>query len=418
MAGAPPRPTMVSTDNRHRFSAGATAGRRWSLTAPGALVFAIMFTLESLARATLTTITALQAYDLLGDKGKVNLLYGAVYAVALTTSFAIPDLIRRFRRRWVYSLGVLLTILAALLLTAGSLPGQIGGMLSIAIAGSATGVTLQLYMLDYIQRRDFVFSEPLRLVFSAAAWGAGPFLGVWLNRRFGMGAGQALSAASAVLLLAYFWYLRMTENPAVAAATRPPPRPLANIRRFLAQPRLRLGWFIAFGRSCWWSMFFVIPPLYLTDALGPERGALWGGLLVSAGNALLVVTPLVGRIAARHGIRRPILAAFAGLGGFTVLAAAFLDRPALVGGCLLAAAACAVVLDALGNIPFVRAVRPLERPQMATVFRSYADLSSLVPPAVFSLLLLPTDNVGLVFAASGAFALVVGWTARHLPRGM
>lgn len=409
---------MVSIPGKSAKSAKGPFGLNWSLTTPGAVVFAVMFTLESLSRATLTTITVNQAYLLLSDKSAVNLLYSCVYATTLCVSFAIPDLIRRFRRRWVYSLGVLLTLAAALLLSAGTLAGQIGSMLSYALAGSITSVTLQLYMMDYIQRRDFILSEPLRLVFSAAAWGAGPFLGVWLNQNYGGGTAEVLSGASAVLLLGYFWYLRMTENPAVAAATRPPPRPLASIRRFLAQPRLRLGWFIAFGRSSWWSMFFVIPPLYLTDALGTENGHYWGGLLVSAGNILLVITPIIGRIAVRHGIRRPIMAAFAGLGGFTILAALMVRSPLAVGLCLLAGAVCAVILDALGNIPFIRAVRPLERPQMATVFRSYADLSSLMPAAVFSLLLLAFDDIAVVFAASGLFALAVGWLARHLPRGM
>ncbi len=259
---------MVSAPLRSARTTKGSPGLNWSLTTPGAVVFAVMFTLESLARATLATITPLQAYELLGDKGTVNLLYTGVYATTLCVSFAIPDLIRRFRRRWVYTLGVVMLIAAALLLSAGTLAGQVGGMLSVALAGSMTSVTLQLYMMDHIQRRDFVLAEPLRLVFSAAAWGAGPFLGVWLNQRFGHGTGQALSAIAATLLLGYFWYLRMTENPAVAAATRPPPRPLASIRRFLAQPRLRLGWFIAFGRSSWWSMFFVMPPLYLDRCAG------------------------------------------------------------------------------------------------------------------------------------------------------
>src|SRR5262245_54794788 len=119
-------------------------GLNWSLTTPGAVVFAVMFTLESLARATLTTITVHQAYLLLGEKSTVNLLYSCVYATTLCVSFAIPDLIRRFRRRWVYSMGVLLTMAAALLLSAGTIGGQIGAMLSYALAGSMTSVTLQL----------------------------------------------------------------------------------------------------------------------------------------------------------------------------------------------------------------------------------------------------------------------------------
>ena len=44
--------------------------------------------------------------------------------------------------------------------------------------------------------------------------------------------------------------------------------------------------------------------------------------------------------------------------------------------------------------------------------------SSLMPAAVFSLLLLAFDSIAVVFVASGAFALAVGWIARHLPRTM
>src|SRR3546814_7761975 len=55
----------------------------------------------------------------------------------------------------------------------------------------------------------------------------------------------------------------MQENPAVAPATRKPPMPWDNIRRFLAQPRLRLAWVIPFARSAFWTTFFVYPPLYI-----------------------------------------------------------------------------------------------------------------------------------------------------------
>ncbi len=44
------------------------------------------------------------------------------------------------------------------------------------------------------------------------------------------------------------------------------------------------------------------------------------------------------------------------------------------------------MLDSLGNIPFLRAVRPLERPQMMSVFRTYIDIGNLLPFAVFTAL--------------------------------
>ena len=388
-----------------------------AVTTPGAMVFGIMFALESLARATLWTIVPLQAYALLADVRDVSLLNTGVSLCGMIGGLTMPLLIRALRRRWVYSMGVAFAALAGLLLATGTLTGQIGGMLARSFGGAATNVTLMLYVMDYIRKKDLVRSEPLRMRFSAAAWASGPFLGVFLNQQFGRGTGETVTVVSALLLLAYFWYLRIQDNPAVAAATQPPPNPLKSIARFVAQPRLRLAWIIPFGRSCWWSMFAVYPPIYMVKHFGDRPGELLGALLVSAGNGLLFGAPVAGRLAARFGLRRPIIGALITLGVLTILAGLLYDWPLAVIACVLAAAAGAVTLDALGGIPFMRSVHPYERPQMTAVFRTYIDLSDLLPAAVFSLLLSHFD-MRAVFIAMGIFAFLVAAIARHLPRGM
>lgn len=388
-----------------------------AVTTPGAMVFAVMFALESLARATLWTIVPLQAYALLQDELQVSLLNFGVSITSLIGGMTVPLLIRRLRRRWVYSLGICLTLLAGLLLATGTLGGQIGGMVARALGGAATNISLMLYVMDYIRRRDLVHSEPLRLLFSAAAWAAGPFLGVFLNDRLGRGSGETVTVISSILLLGYFWYLRIQDNPAVAAATQPPPNPLASIRRFVSQPRLRLGWIIPFGRSCWWSMFAVYPPIYLVQTVGSEHGDLWGAAMVSAGNALLFGAPLAGRLASRFGLRWPIIGSLILMGFATATAGLTFAWPLAVIACLLAAAVGAVILDAIGGIPFMRSVRAFERPQMTSVYRTYIDLSDLIPSAIFSLLLSCFD-IRAVFIATGLFSLAVAAVARHLPRSM
>jgi hypothetical protein len=84
---------------------------------------------------------------------------------------------------------------------------------------------------------------------------------------------------------------------------------------------------------------------------------------------------------------------------------------------LLTGSLFATQLDAVGNIPFLRAVRASERPQMVTVFRTYIDLSDLVPVAVFTVLLqwLPFETV---FVVTGASMLIFAALARYVPRGM
>ena len=384
------------------------------VTQPGAAVFAIMFALESLSRSTLAALIPLQAYAILKEARNVSLAYFCVSITGFCASFVIPLLIRRFRRRWVYTAGVVMLILCAGALATATLTGQIVAMVLRSLAAASLNITLSLYTLDYIRKRDLVRSEPFKAMMSAASWTMGPALGVYLYSEVGHGTAELLSAAAAATLLCYFWYLRMQENPAVAAATRPAPNPFRNVRRFVLQPRLRLGWFIAFSRSCWWSMFFVYPSIYMVQS---GKGELAGASLLSLGNAVLFGAAYIGKLARTRGIRRFIIAAFIGAGSLTILAALAYPWPWIVAGLLLGGALNVMMLDGLGNIPFLRAVRPFERPQMATVFRTYIDLSDLLPAALYSLLLTFFD-IRAVFFAAGLWMLVSAAVARHLPRSM
>ncbi len=384
-----------------------------ALRQPGAVAFAIMFSLESLARGVIVTVIPLQAFEILHENARdVSLLYFCAAFGGFALSFAVPALVRRFRRRWVYTMGAGCLILAALLLATGTLFGQGLGMMVRAFGAASLGITLNLYVMDHIRPRAMVRSEPLRMMFSAVPWVVGPTLGVYLHKRFGTGAAEGLSAAVAVAIIAYFWYLRLIENPAVAAATRPPPDPLTAIRRFASQPRLRLAWFIAVGRSSWWSMFFVYGPIYMVAS---GKDAVWGSLLVSAGNSLLLLTPIAGWIARRVGLRRPIIVALAGCGASTFLAGFVFEWPLAVSALLMLAALAAVTLDGLGNIPFLRSVRPLERPQMTTVFRTYIEVAELIPAGIYAALLSFLD-LDAVFIATGLWLAAVALIARWLPR--
>jgi hypothetical protein len=78
----------------------------------------------------------------------------------------------------------------------------------------------------------------------------------------------------------------------------------------------------------------------------------------------------------------------------------------------------AVALDAVGSTPYLRAVHAYERPQMTSVYRTNLDLSELLPPLVYAIILSFT-GLGGVFVTVGLFAAVCGFLSwRHLPRSM
>ncbi len=383
-----------------------------ALTTPGPLVLALLYALEALARSLMATVIPLQANRLIADPAGVSALFAAVGLCGMAASFAIPALIRMSARRHVYRLGGAALILAALLIASSTLMGQGAGMLARIFGVACLNVTFNLYLTDLVGRRDLVRVEPFRLSFGAAAWTIGPFLGVWMQGRWGIGAVAAASAACALLMLVYFGHLRLGERlPRLAQL--PPVAPWPAIRRFLKQPRLKLGWIIPFGRSCWWSVLFTYGPIAMVSGGAGETA---GAALVSLSNALLFLSPLFGRIGARLGLRTAIILSFIGL-SVTTLGAGFAPGPYAAMALLLAASIFATQLDAVGNIPFLRAVRASERAEMVTVFRTYIDLSDLIPVAIFTLILrwLPVETV---FVVTGASMLAFALIARHVPRGM
>jgi hypothetical protein len=283
-----------------------------------------------------------------------------------------------------------------------------------AMSSVMINICLMLYVMDFIPRHQMVRSEPLRLFSGCLPWGLGPLIGVELYKAFGPGGTAIMSFASYTALLILFAYLRISENPAVAPARKPMPNPLANIKRFVAQPRLRLAWFIAFGRSAWWAMFFVYPTLYLRNN---DVDDTWTGALTGAGNIMLLLTLPVGWLARRTGIRRPIVIAFLAAGALT-LVIPFTWSLVLVTALLcLAGTVFVVTLDALGTIPFMRSVRSYERPQMTALFGTYVYFSDLLPGIAY-LILQGYFDLRSVFVACGLLTVVAGLVATRLPRSM
>jgi MFS family permease len=381
-----------------------------------ARTFATLYGLESFARASIASVIPIQAYDLLKDEQRVSILYTVVALLGLSATLFMPMLIDRFSRRWVYTAGVVSLILGSALFLTQTLSGQLLGMLFRVMGASALSITLSLYIMDHIRKAEFIQAESLRMAWSTLGWTAGPTLGVLLYTHFGIVAPHAAVALFATMLLALFWYYRMNDNPLIRPGKTRAANPLANIGRFVAQPRLRLAWIIAFGRSCFWTTFFVYAPILM---VATGEGSLAGGLLVSAGNALLFTAVFWGRAGKRFGARNIMTLTFLAMAA-TLFAAGFAGErfPLVTGGLLLCSAFFAISLDSLGSTPFLRSVRRFERPEMSAVYRTYLDLSELLPPLAYSVVL-AFFGLGSVFATLGVFAAVCGFFVwRYLPKSM
>ena len=381
------------------------------------MTFAVIFSLESLARALNSTVIALQAYEILGSSQKVSMLATSVSLTVLISTLFLPALLGRLRRRWAYTLGAVLMALSALMLASHTLAGQWLGMFLRNNGAAMFNITLSLYILDNIRRQDLTRAEPIRLSLSTFSWMAGPALGVWLLIHYGPWGTQLAVLASLVLLMAAFWYVRLVDRSgALPAGTLQPFRPLANVQRFAEQPRLRLAWLIAFGRSVFWTTFFIYAPILVVEG-GLGKGM--SGLVISASQALLLAAYFSGAASRRWGIRAVIsgsfvLCALASLGaGVAGTRAPYTAITFLLLGSLAASA-----LDGVGGIPFLRSVRHFERQRMTAVYRTFLDFSELIPAFLFSLALmwLPLGSVFVILAIG--LLIIGGLSWRFLPRSM
>jgi len=159
-------------------------------------------------------------------------------------------------------------------------------------------------------------------------------------------------------------------------------------------------------------MFFVYAPIYAVNAGFDE---IVSGAIVSVGTAAQFLVPAWGWVARRYGVRRLLIGGYTAAGIATIGVSLLAGIPWAAAFILICAAFSASTIDGVGNVPFMRAVRPFERPEMTSVFLTYRDSSRLAPPGVFSLLL-KVFELPVVFVVGGVGMLVLAFYSRYIPR--
>jgi MFS family permease len=378
-----------------------------------ARAFVVLFTFDAFARALLISLVPLEAYELLGAAQRVSVVYFLAGVLGLAANLTVPLILHRLRRRWVLTIGAGAQMGSAILFAVGTQASLVAGLALQVIAMAMLDVVINLYLLDHIPRRGLNHFEPRRLLFAGAAFALGPWAGVYLHRNVAWNSTYVVAALSTLMLLTYFWTLRLADNPSLQAGVTPPPSPLRFVSRFISQPRLVLSWMLALGRNGWWVTNFIYTPIYVTNAgYAPEVG----GALVSLGLAPMLLVRVWGRIGHAIGIRN-LLSLGYGLTGFCSLAAATAaaaGAPLFCMGLMCFAAFSATIIDGAGNVPFLRAVHHYERAAMTSVFMTFRQVGSILIPGVLAVVLwvLP---LWCVFAVGGMLAVSMAGLSRYLP---
>ena len=374
--------------------------------------FARLNALEGFARSLLVGIVPLLVLDSLGSKEMVTRAYlvGSLLTLAITLNFA--NLERLLQRRWVVTLGVVFTLAAMSILLFAD-----GMIVALAIglqqaSASLFSVCLSLYIMDYIGRQQLIYTETRRILYTGIVWLIGPTLGLLLWDSGLAWSPFVLTVCGALGMLGYFWRLRLGPNPAIRKARTHSSSIFRIIPRYFEQRALRIAYWITMSRSIFWVTLFIYSPIYAVEAGLPNWAV--GGLL-SLASALLMASPLVRRLAGRWGTRQMIVAALS-LTGVSMLMLFALGAPRPLGLLFwMSGAFGGMMLDVLGNIPFMRMVRARERTEMTMVFSTWREGSQLLTPLLVSLVLLvaPFKAYYLLLAA---LLFAAAFTASWLPR--
>jgi MFS transporter, ACDE family, multidrug resistance protein len=189
--------------------------------------------------------------------------------------------------------------------------------------------------------------------------------------------------------------------------------PLAYLGRFFRQPRLIAGWLFAVIRSCGWWVYVVYVPIFCIESgLGDKLG----GTMLSVSNATLLLSPFMASWVRRRSVRVAMRLALAYCAVLFCLATATASVPYLTVALLFLASFGLVMLDVAGGLPFMMAVKPSERPEMAAVYSSFRDVSGIATPGM-AWLVLWVAPLNFIFAASGlAFAAAFAIAGQLHPR--
>lgn len=355
------------------------------LSGSTSISLARMSAFEGLARSVLVGIVPLVALDTLGSKENVALAYLLAGILTLCITLNIGTLERLVQRRWLVTLGGGFLILAAVFLFSRSqilLPLGIGLR---SAAASVYTVCLSLYIMDYIGKKDLTLNESRRMQYAGAAWLIGPITGSWLVEHGHVDAPFLISILAALGMLVYFWRLRLGSNQVVKKARSRASNPWQAIKHFARQKRLRIAYGITLSRSSFWVTLYVYGPIYLVEAGLPVWSA---GVLLSGVSALLFFSPIIRQVSDRFGTRQVIYTGLT-LTGISLIALGLVGEPSPWGIVFwVTGAVGGVLLDVLGNIPFMRSVKPRERAAMTSVFSTWREASELMTPLLVSLVLL------------------------------
>jgi MFS family permease len=357
-----------------------------------------LYCFEGAARGLLLAIVPLRLLAQFGTLHNVTFFYVGSAVFALANSILVPWLIERFGVRRVLILSGGLIVVTAILIASDTLLGVGIGLVGRTLALACMDIPLLAVIMSRIPRQSLGTFEPVRVFAQGLFITVAPWAGFKMYEHF------VWLPFAASLFCGLLFMLASGAVPASVTVKRPMRvRKLASAARFFRQRRLVAAWVLAVIRSSFWQAFFIYASIFAVSC-GWSTSA--SAAVVSFGLATLVFVPMWGKMGRTFGARPVLLIAYA-MGGLCLVGTAIsgLKAPFVAPLFLLAATFFASMIDGIGNVLFLRAVRTFERPAMAGVYMTYRDIAQFLTIALFALILtFVSFPIALLTIAAAFFA--------------
>ncbi|MGE0750545.1 MAG: MFS transporter [Variibacter sp.] len=337
--------------------------------------------LEASSRGLLLAIVPIQLLAQFGTLQGVTYFYAAVAIFALGNSILVPGIIERYGIRNVVTLSGIFTATSAVLIAFGTLAGVSAGLIVRAVALACLDIPLLALIMATVPRNTLGTFEPVRVFFQGICLAAAPWIGFQLYERVAGWLPFALAVVGGLLFIAIS--RKLPQLKVEPGRTRG--QGGRAFKRFFQQPRLVSAWLLAIIRSSFWQVYYIYSAIF---AVSRGWGAPAAAALLSLGLGTLLFVPIWGRMGRSLGARSVLVTAYL-CGGLSLICAAASAMWAPYTGpfFLLGAAFFASMVDGVGNVLFLRATRPLERPRMAGIYMTYRDIAQFAPIVIFALVL-------------------------------
>ena len=136
--------------------------------------FALLAGLEAAVRGSLISVMPLAVRDAMGSTVASSQAYFLAGVISLLWGLMVPWATRKIPRRWMYSTGCALYLVAMTLALVGTNLTVPLALLCSAMATATTFVCINAYILDFVDRAELGRGQSMQMVYAATPWAVGP----------------------------------------------------------------------------------------------------------------------------------------------------------------------------------------------------------------------------------------------------